>query len=204
MRIFWLGHACFIVESAGFKVILDPYKEVPGCKDIAETVDAVLCSHEHFDHAYCEELTLRQGKENPFTVSVVNTFHDERQGSLRGENKIHRLSAEGLRVVHLGDLGHPLSEEQAKALRGCDVLMIPVGGFYTIDAAVAADVVAQLQPRIVIPMHYRGDGFGFDPIDTVEPFLAHFAEEQVQRLASSELEVTAETPAQVAVLTFPA
>lgn len=204
MRISWLGHACFVVESAGYEMLLDPYNEVPGCKNIAATVDGVLCSHAHFDHAYCDELTLRQGKDNPFAVSVVETFHDDRQGSLRGKNKIHKLSAEGMSVVHLGDLGHPLSEEQAESLRGCDVLLIPVGGFFTIDAAVAADTVAQLQPRIVIPMHYRGEGFGFDPIETVEPFLARFAPEQVRRLESSAMEVTAETPAQVAVPAFPA
>lgn len=204
MRISWLGHACFVVESAGFKMILDPYKEVPGCKDIAAEVDGVLCSHDHFDHAYCDELKLRQGKANPFDVSAVDTFHDDQQGSLRGKNKIHKLSAEGMSVVHLGDLGHPLSEAQAEKLRGCDVLLIPVGGFYTIDAAVAADTVAQLQPRIVIPMHYRGEGFGFAPIDTVGPFLAHFAPGQVRRLENSELEVTAETPEQVAVPAFPA
>lgn len=204
MRISWLGHACFVVESAGFEMLLDPYNEVPGCRNIAAEVDGVLCSHQHFDHAYCDELTLRQGKENPFAVSVVDTFHDDQQGALRGTNKIHKLSAEGMHVVHLGDLGHPLSEEQAAILRGCDVLLIPVGGFFTIDAAVAAETVAQLQPRIVIPMHYRGEGFGFDPIDTIDPFLAYFAPEQVRRLESSELEVTAETPAQVAVPAFPA
>lgn len=202
MRISWLGHACFVVESNGYEIVLDPFKDVPGCKNTAVTVDHVLCSHEHFDHSYCEELTLRQGGESPFAVTVVDTFHDEQQGSLRGTNKIHQLSAEGMRVVHLGDLGHPLSEAQAESLRGCDVLLIPVGGFYTIDAAVAADTVAQLQPRVVIPMHYRGEGFGFDPIDTVDTFLAGFAPEQVRHLDGNWMEVTAQTPPQVAVPAF--
>ena len=202
MRISWLGHASFVVESNGYKIVLDPFKDVPGCKNTAVTVDGVLCSHEHFDHCYCGELTLRQGGENPFTVTAVDTFHDEQQGSLRGTNKIHQLAAEGMRVVHLGDLGHPLTEAQAACLRGCDVLLIPVGGFYTMDAAVAADTVAQLQPRVVIPMHYRGEGFGFDPIDTVDAFLAHFASEQVRYLEENWLEVTAQTPAQVAVPAF--
>ena len=202
MRISWLGHACFLVESNGYKLVLDPFKDVPGCKNTAVTVDGVLCSHDHFDHCYCDELTLRQGGENPFAVTVVDTFHDEQQGTLRGSNKIHQLAAEGMRVVHLGDLGHPLTEAQAEILHGCDVLLIPVGGFYTIDAATAADLAAQLQPRVVIPMHYRGEGFGFDPIDTVDAFLAHFAPEQVRRLEENWLEVTAETPAQVAVPAF--
>ncbi len=204
MRISWLGHACFMIESGGYRLLLDPYRDVPGCKNTAVTVDGVLCSHDHFDHAYCDELTLRQGTESPFVVSTVDTFHDEKEGALRGTNRIHILQAEGLKAVHLGDLGHPLSEAQAAPLRGCDVLMIPVGGFFTIDAAIAAETVAQLQPRVVIPMHYRGEGFGFDPIDTVESFLQRFAPQLVQRLESSTLEVTKDTPHQVAVPAFPA
>lgn len=204
MRISWLGHACFMIESKGYQLLLDPYCDVPGCKNTAVAVDGVLCSHDHFDHAYCDELTLRQGKESPFAVSTMETFHDEKEGALRGINRIHILQSEGLKAVHLGDLGHPLSEAQAAPLRGCDVLMIPVGGFFTIDAAIAAETVAQLQPRVVIPMHYRGAGFGFDPIDTVEPFLQRFAPQLVQRLESSTLEVTKDTPHQVAVPAFPA
>ena len=115
---------------------------------------------------------------------------------------MHCLRAGGLSVVHLGDLGHLLSEEQAAALRGCDALLIPVGGTYTLDAAGAAAVVQQLQPRVVIPMHYRGESFGFDNIDTVEPFLAHFPAQSVRRLANDTLKLTAQTPQGVTVLTF--
>ena len=130
------------------------------------------------------------------------TCHDEKGGTLRGENTVHCLRAGGLSVVHLGDLGHLLSEAQAAPLRGCDALLIPVGGTYTLDAAGAAAVVRELQPRVVIPMHYRGENFGFDNIDTVEPFLAHFPAQSIRRLASDTLELTAQTPQGVTVLTF--
>ena len=188
MRITWLGHACFMVENEDYRVVIDPFRDVPGFRDVAAETDAVLCSHGHFDHNYCDRLTLREGKENPFTVETVETFHDDKEGVLRGKNTIHALRTGGQTVVHLGDLGHLLTEEQAAGLRCCDVLLIPVGGTYTVDADAAAEVVKTLQPRLVIPMHYRGDDFGFDNIDTVAPFLAYFAPEMVH--FSSENSVT--------------
>lgn len=202
MRISWLGHACFMVEHEGYRVVLDPFCDVPGCRDTSVEAEKVLCSHGHYDHHYTDGVTLHGGKESPFTVETVATCHDEKGGTLRGENTVHCLRAGGLSVVHLGDLGHLLSEEQAAALRGCDALLIPVGGTYTLDAAGAAAVVQKLQPRVVIPMHYRGESFGFDNIDTVEPFLAHFPAQNVRRLANDTLELTAQTPQGVTVLTF--
>ena len=202
MRISWLGHACFMVEHEGYRVVLDPFCDVPGCRDTSVEAEKVLCSHGHYDHHYTDGVTLHGGKESPFTVETVATCHDEKGGTLRGENTAHCLRAGGLSVVHLGDLGHLLSEEQAAALCGCDALLIPVGGTYTLDAAGAAAVVQQLQPRVVIPMHYRGESFGFDNIDTVEPFLAHFPAQSIRRSANDTLELTAQTPQGVTVLTF--
>lgn len=202
MRISWLGHACFMVEHEGYRVVLDPFCDVPGCRDTSVEAEKVLCSHGHYDHHYTDGVTLHGGKESPFTVETVATCHDEKGGTLRGENTVHCLRAGGLSVVHLGDLGHLLSEEQAAALRGCDALLIPVGGTYTLDAAGAAAVIQKLQPRVVIPMHYRGESFGFDNIDTVEPFLAHFPAQSVRRSANDTLELTAQTPQGVTVLTF--
>ena len=203
MRISWLGHACFLVEQENYRVVIDPFSDVPGFRDTAAEAEEVLCSHGHFDHNYRKGVTLHLGKESPFAVHTLNTFHDDKEGALRGENTIHSLRAGGLTVVHMGDLGHLLSEEQAAQLRGCDVLLCPVGGTYTVDAAGAAAVVAQLQPRVVIPMHYRGADFGFDNIDTVEPFLEHFAPDIVRRYNSNTLELTADTAPQVAVLHRP-
>ena len=202
MRITWLGHACFMVEHEGYKVVIDPFCDVPGFRDIAVEAHAVLCSHGHYDHAYTDGVALRAGGENPFTVETVAACHDEKGGTLRGKNTVHVLHAAGLSVVHLGDLGHLLSEEQAAPLRGCDVLLIPVGGTYTVDGATAAQIARDLQPRVVIPMHYRSASFGFDNIDTVDTFLKHFPAETVQRVGEDFLDLTADTPAQVAVLTY--
>ena len=202
MRITWLGHACFAVEHEGYKVVMDPFCDVPGFADVSVEADAVLCSHGHYDHAYTEGVTLREGGESPFTVETVATCHDEQGGALRGENTVHILRAAGLSVVHLGDLGHPLSEEQAAPLRGCDALLIPVGGTYTVDGDTAAQIVRDLQPRVVIPMHYRSETFGFDNIDTADAFLAHFPPETVRYVEENFLDLTADTPQQAAVLTY--
>lgn len=203
MRISWLGHACFMVEHEGYRLVIDPYCDVPGFADVSVEAEMALCSHDHFDHHYLDGVTLCPGKECPFAVETVETFHDDRLGALRGKNVIHILRAAGVSVVHLGDLGHLLSDDQAAKLRGCDVLMIPVGGTYTVDGAAAAQIVRQLQPRVVIPMHYRGARFGFDNIHTVEPFVSHFAPETVCRYDANTLELTADTHHQVAVLAAP-
>ncbi len=172
MKITWLGHACFLVETAEGSVLLDPYSpgSVPGLRLPPVTADLVLCSHEHRDHGYREAAQL-SGKRPTLRVETLDCWHDDRGGALRGKNRIHILEAEGLRLVHLGDLGHPLSPEQLAALGRVDLLMIPVGGHYTIGPETAAELVRALRPGITLPMHYRGEGFGYDVIGRVEPFL---------------------------------
>ena len=203
MTITWLGHSCFVLESGGFRVLLDPYKVVRGYPDVTAEVDAVYCSHGHFDHAYTAGVTLAAGRADPFAVKEVPTFHDDQNGSFRGANTARVFSAEGLTVAHLGDLGHPLTERQAAAIGPCDVLMLPVGGTYTIDAQTAKEVAEQLAPRIIIPMHYRQGEKGFLELDTVDTFLSLFPREMIRRYPVSRLEVTKDTPAQVAVLAVP-
>ena len=123
MNITWLGHSCFVVESAGWRIVLDPYY-VETYPALHIEADEVLCSHGHRDHAFLEAVTLsgRDKSESPFTVETVSTFHDDKGGTLRGENTIHILRAEGVTLVHCGDLGHELSEKQLAAVKGCDAL----------------------------------------------------------------------------------
>ena len=170
----WLGHSCFRLECEGYVVVLDPFEpgSVPGCKDIQVTADQVLCSHEHHDHNYRAGVTLRQdGPANPFTITALPSFHDDCGGAKRGSNIIHLLEAQGLRVAHLGDLGSMPSQEVLDQLHNLDAVMIPVGGHYTIGPKEAQELVNLLAPRVVIPMHYRSDTFGFDVLGTVEDFL---------------------------------
>ena len=173
MKITWYGHSCFKVSFDGGSVVFDPYADgsVPGWTLPQLSADAVLCSHRHDDHAGAGKVTL-SGREPKCKVETVECFHDAEHGAKRGANTIHILTADGVRVAHLGDLGHEPDEAQLAAIGAPDVLLIPVGGFYTIDAATAAAVAEKIGARITVPMHYRGEGFGYDVIGTVEEFTA--------------------------------
>ena len=171
MRISWLGHACFMVEHDGYRVVIDPLCDVPGCRNTSAEAEEVLCSHDHFDHNYRKGVTLQLGKDSPFTVETVKTFHDDKSGTLRGDNTIHILRAGGMKLVHLGDLGHPLSDAQTESLRGCDVLLIPVGGTYTVDAQGAKEIIETVKPQCVVPMHVKTRRCPY-PIAPMSDFLA--------------------------------
>ena len=201
MKITWRGHACFAIESAGYRIMLDPYHEVTGLPDISGEVNEVLCSHFHRDHSYVEELTILGGV-SPFTVEKVDCFHDDQQGALRGTNVIHILSAEGVRVAHLGDLGHMPEEELEKKLTGLDVLLIPIGGTYTLSAEQAAELVKRLKPRMTIPMHYRKGSQGYEVLQTVEEFLQYFDGETICHCDGNSMEVGEAALPAVAVLTY--
>ncbi len=203
MKLTWYGHSCFLAETAEGSAVLDPYApgSVPGLTLPPLRADLVLCSHGHRDHGYAQGVTLT-GERPALHLETLDTWHDDRVGSLRGPNRIHVIQAEGMRLAHLGDLGHMLSPEQIEALGRIDVLLIPVGGHYTIGPETAAELVRAIQPGIAVPMHYRGSGFGYDVIGPVEPFLELCG--PAVRLESSVLRPeTLETPA-VAVLRCPA
>lgn len=172
MKLTWYGHSCFLLETAEGSVVFDPYApgSVPGWTLPPLTADAVLCSHGHGDHGFREGVTL-SGRQPAFRVTAIDSFHDEKRGALRGTNTIYVVEAEGLRVAHLGDLGHELSAEQLAALGRIDLLLIPVGGHYTIDAPTAHRVAEAIGARLTVPMHYRSERFGYDVIGPVEDFL---------------------------------
>lgn len=196
MKLTWLGHACFLAEQDGYTILLDPYTGVEGYPSlpviapledvsIQATLDGpedgvcarllvnkVLCSHQHFDHNAVELTALLPEAPCPFAIRTVETFHDDQGGALRGTNTIHILTAGGFTIAHLGDLGHQLSPEQAEAIGPLDAVLIPVGGFYTIDARGAKSVCDMLNPRRIIPMHYRHSPYGLPNVAGVEDFLA--------------------------------
>lgn len=186
MQITYLGHATFLIDGDGTKVLIDPYDEKVGYPIPSVDAEAVLVSHEHGDHT---NVAMAKGKPQvlrglsdgdwrkivkqplgKITVSSVPTYHDDTQGSQRGRNTIFILETEGLRVVHLGDLGHLLDHSHTTVIGRPDVVMIPVGGHYTIDAAQAMQVLDQLQPKVVIPMHYKTEVNAGWPIGALEGF----------------------------------
>ena len=172
MKLTWYGHSCFLVESAEGSALFDPYapESVPGWRLPPLTADMVLASHGHADHSYAAGVALT-GRKSGFRVTELSAFHDDQQGRKRGENVIRVIESEGLRVAHLGDLGHGLTSALTDALQNLDVLLLPVGGFYTIGPREAMQIVEELKPRCTVPMHYSGRGFGYGVIAPVEDFL---------------------------------
>lgn len=201
MKLTWNGHSCFSLECQDGTIVFDPYQKnsVPGLKPLNLKADLILCSHEHEDHHALNVVTL-SGTKTDFTIDKIETFHDDQNGALRGKNIIHIVQSEGMQIVHLGDLGCDLTSEQTKKIFRCDVLMIPIGGHYTIDALEAYLLVQKIQPRIVIPMHYRSKKFGYKVIGTLPAFtdLCH----DVIQYETNYLEITKDTPSQTAVLTY--
>lgn len=198
MKIRWFGHACFELTALdGTKVLTDPFDESVGYMIPQVEVALVTVSHGHFDHAYLGGLRGRPRvlrtpgsyKEGTLKITTVRTHHDPSGGRLRGENLLFRFEDGDISLLHAGDLGHTLTAEHVAACGRVDVLLIPVGGTYTLDAEGAWRVVDQLKPRLVIPMHFRTDVLSF-PLAPVEPFLEGRPH---RRLASHTVEVTSST-----------
>ncbi len=190
MKLTWLGHACFLLKQDGYTILLDPYTGVEGYPPLEAAAHQVFCSHQHFDHSAADLVKmLPAGDGSPFTVREIAAFHDDRGGALRGENTIRVFSAGGVSVAHLGDLGHQLSLEQVQAVGPVDLVMIPVGGTYTVDAAGAKQVCEALSPKWIVPMHYRHAPYGLPNVGGVEDFLALWAPEQVHRVDGPALEL---------------
>jgi L-ascorbate metabolism protein UlaG (beta-lactamase superfamily) len=202
MKIQWLGHACFLLTSeSGTRIITDPY--TPGAfgldyGSIAEEADIVTVSHDHADHNNVADVKGKpqvvQGagahEAKGIRFKGVATFHDPSSGSQRGANTLFCFAVDGVNVCHLGDLGHDLDDRAVAEAGPVDVLLIPVGGNFTIDAAVANRVCDKLKPKMVIPMHFRNDRCPNFPVTGVDEFVA--MRSSVRRLHSSEVTVRKE------------
>lgn len=165
MDIYWYGQSCFKIKGKSATVFIDPFDpDKFGLKLPKDTIcDLLLSTHSHPDHNNFSAISgdplkiSGPGEYEKSGISVlgVGTYHDNTQGSERGRNTVFNLMIDGVNIVHLGDLGHTLNEEQVSEIDNVDILLIPVGGVYTIDGDMAAKVIAQLEPKIVIPMHYK-------------------------------------------------
>ena len=204
MKLRWLGHSAWLLTvDDGTKIVFDPFEA--GCYDggiayppINEAADIVLMSHTgHPDHGGAGAI-----KGNPQTLAAsgshtakgisiagLDTFHDESKGKERGPNVIFTVEVDGVKVTHFGDLGHELTDQQYDALKGTNVALIPVGGFFTIDARTATKIVGRLKPNVCIPMHYKTEMCGF-PIAPVTDFTK--GKSPVEQVAN-EVEITKAT-----------
>ena len=194
MKIKWLGHSCFMITSdTGTRIITDPYNTGGGLSygEIKESADIVTMTHDHFDHNNVAavggnpEVVKGSAKIKGIEFKATPCYHDDAGGKERGNNTILCFEVDGIRVCHLGDLGHQLSDKQVAELGRIDILLIPVGGFFTIDANVASQVCNRLAPKVIIPMHYKTDKCDF-PIADVDEFLR--GKKDVAELDTSEAE----------------
>jgi len=182
MIITWQGHSCFKIQDKvgpdGVTLVTDPFNKETGLKVPNFEADIITVSHDHKDHNNVDAL---RGK--PFVVSCageydfkgvliegIDSYHDDKKGEERGGNIMYRIEIDDISVAHLGDLGDILDNAQIEKLIGTDVLLIPIGGTYTIDAKKAVEVISQIEPRIVIPMHYKTKDIKYD-LDSIDKFI---------------------------------
>lgn len=198
MKLHWFGHSCFqMTFSDGTRVLTDPFDDHVGYPVPAVETDIVTCSHEHFDHGYTQVLkgeftelrTPDPVAAGCVTIDGISSFHDEENGAKRGKNVIFRYRGDGLTIVHLGDLGHFPTPEQLEFISGADILLCPIGGFYTIDTDLALLIISMAKPKTAIAMHFKTPVNDF-PISDEKKFARAL---EAQYIPSCDLDVTAES-----------
>jgi len=203
MTITYHGHSCFKLRGKNGSAVTDPYDDYIGFALPSLSADVVTVSHDHKDHNQASKISGTARRDNPFVIDQlgeyevegisvfgVKSFHDDQQGEERGKNSIFTISIDGVRVCHLGDLGHELTEEMVNEIGVIDVLMVPVSGQVVIDAKQAVNVARALEPGIVIPMHYRTDDHDkkFADWQTVDDFLKEFGVDDVKTVDKLKVE----------------
>lgn len=191
--IWWYGQACFKVSGKSASVVFDPYDPAfTGLPPLKIAGDIVCVSHQHQDHNNASAVAPTEDGKTPFVISGpgeyeisgvnivgIASFHDDSNGKERGKNTIYLTTIDDVNIVHLGDLGQKkLTQEQVELLSICDLLLIPVGSVYTISGRDAPEVIAQIEPKIIVPMHYKIPGLKFD-LDDVSVFLSSVGRENL-------------------------
>jgi len=209
LDVTWLGHGCFRLRGRGAAVVTDPYPPAIGLKLSRMDAEVVTVSHEHDNHNYTQVVRdgayeiHGPGEYEVAGVSVIGvpTYHDEQKGAKHGRNTVYLIEIDDVRVCHLGDLGHKLDDSEAEAVASPDVLLVPVGGRSAINGAQAAEVVRQLEPRYVVPMHYAIPGLKIE-LDPLDRFLKEMgvATSEAQPKLSVQKSSVAEYETKVVVL----
>jgi L-ascorbate metabolism protein UlaG (beta-lactamase superfamily) len=167
MEIVYLGHSSFKLSGKNTKLITDPFdSSMVGIKYPKVEADIVTISHHHNDHDKSEQVSeVKKIVDGPGEYEIggvsiigISSFHDDKKGAERGKNTIYLIEMDGLKILHLGDLGHLLTDKEKSEIGNIDVMFVPVGGEYTIDAKTAFEIVKSISPKVVIPMHYKLDG----------------------------------------------
>ena len=204
MDITWLGLSCFRIKGSQAVIITDPYPPELGDNLGKQAANIVTVSHQHPSHSYVEGIggeyhVVRGPGEYEISgilIIGIGTYHDTQRGQIRGKNTVYVMEVDGVSVCHLGDLGHVPSSEQIEEIGSINVLLLPVGGGSTISAAIAAEVIRQIEPNIVIPMHYKTPGIKRE-LEGVEVFLKEMGQGQIEprprlSLSKSNLPISTE------------
>ena len=207
MEIQWLGHACFAIRHKGYTIVIDPYNSdyTNGYPKLHIRADMVLVSHEHFGHNYREGVVLsgRPESECPFAISTLQVPHEFKMGNWRGFCKIHILEADGMKLVHMSDLGTQLDGGQISRLYGADVVMICAGSATALPSQEAKRATDEIMAKVIVPMHYRDGNRGGHRLEMVKDFINHFeAPEYIHWYDTDTLTVTPDMEPQVAVLKY--
>ena len=207
ITIQWLGHASFRIVCDDYSIVIDPYNSdyINGYPKLLVKADQILVSHEHFGHNYREGVILsnRPESDSPFEIETLKVPHDFRMGSWRGYCLIHILKANGLKIVHMSDLGTQLSGGEITKLFGADVLMICAGSCTALPSQAAKRVIDDIMPNVIIPMHYKDENRGGHRLETIEEFAGNFeSEEMFHYYDSDTIEIVPDMEPQVAVLKF--
>jgi len=182
-----LGHSCFRIRGNQAVIITDPFPPGLGYTLGKQTADIVTISHSHPSHSYDQGINTQHrlvkgpGEYEISTVLIlgINTFHDAVKGQSKGKNTVYLLEVDGVTICHLGDIGHILADDQIEELGNIDILMVPVGGVSTINASMAAQTVRKVEPKVVIPMHYKTPKTKRE-LEPVENFLKEMGQSQVE------------------------
>ena len=181
MYVKYYGHACFSVWDNAKKIVIDPFGDI-GYKQEQVQADFCLCTHFHYDHHSTQAVNAKIVVDDNNMISenwlsAIDSYHDEVDGQKRGKNTIYKILCDGMTVCHMGDIGMPISQDLVSKIGAVDILMIPIGGNYTIDAEQAKEYVLAIKPKIVIPMHYKTKRSDID-IDEKGQFLSYFSNVQ--------------------------
>lgn len=195
MELTYIGHSCFYIKGKKTSVVIDPYNpDVTGFKMPKQTSKILLNTHSHEDHSFNKQVNFEKLIATPgeFEIDDVYitgfpTFHDNKEGEERGKNIAFQIEIDGISILHLGDLGHELPEKYISKIGRVDILLVPVGGHFTIDAFGASKIISALEPSIVVPMHFKSEDSKIEELDDLKKFLHEMGVSNPEKLSSLKL-----------------
>ncbi len=195
MELTYIGQSCFFIKGKKTSLLIDPYNpDITGFKMPKQTAKILLNSHDHEDHSFNKQVNHEKLIDTPGEYEVddvyitgFSTFHDDKEGKERGKNIVFQIEVDGISILHLGDIGHELPEKYISKIGRVDILLIPVGGKFTIDAFEASKIISTLEPAIVVPMHFRTEDSLLKELDDLSKFLHEMGVSSPEKLDSLKL-----------------